>query len=292
VVMQSQTSRKPPPSVGEPKQALRPDPQLTPTVHLVNPGNLIQEDETASWFQYTLEDSLEEEFCSEFLCEMPITDILDANKPNKEVMGEGERNVRCRATEDGNPFTMPPPKSQVGATQLASSLGNGGHVKFSHSSRPMKAGMGSLRPGSGVVVGVGDSSSIRTVGSSACGSNQVQNLVDVSNTWSNGGTRVLAKGVKEDGPMISPRERVRANTFDTTVTSSSNGSGCSFGRTTGQQSTSNKKLKRKARDGEESECHSEVPIERLEHFVCYTYYIHQLSFFEQVTKYLLKHVGC
>jgi len=256
VVMQSQTSRKPPPSVGELKQ----DPQLKPAVPLVNPGNnLIQENETALWLQYTLDDSLEKEFCSEFLCEeMPITDTLDANRPNKQAVGEGERNVKCQGAmiEDGNAFTMPPPKSHV-------QLRNGGHVNFSHFSRPGKADMGSLGSGNGVVVvGLGDTtSSIRTVGSSACGSNQVQNQADVSNTLSNGATRVLGKGVKEGGgPMISPREGLRANTFDATVTSSSGGSGCSFGRTTGQQSTSNHNVKRKARDGEESECHSEVHV--------------------------------
>ncbi|ONK74097.1 uncharacterized protein A4U43_C03F2740 [Asparagus officinalis] len=56
--------------------------------------------------------------------------------------------------------------------------------------------------------------------------------------------------------MIS-LQGVHANTFDTTMTSSSGGSGCSFGRTTGKQSMSNQNSKRKGRDAEESECHSE-----------------------------------
>lgn len=215
--MQSQTNRKP-------QATQRPEPQPKPVVSLVNSSNLMQEDETASWFQYAFDDPLEKELCSELLYEMPMADAIDANKPNKEVIRDAEKN----------PFTMPPPKSQT------THLGN-----FSHFSRPMRGD-------------VGESSSIRTVGSSACGSNQVPNQGDVSNNLSKG---VFEKGSKGGGPMISLQEGVRANTFDTTVTSSSCGSGCNFGRTTGQQSTSdqnNKRNKRKGRDAEESECHSEV----------------------------------
>lgn len=244
VVMQSQNSRKPSVSVCELKQADKSDPQLKPFVPLLNPSNLIQEDETASWFHYALEDSLEKEFCSEFLCEMPVTDTLDANKPNKQVI------ANCRPAGDGYAFAMPPPRSHIGATQLASSLGSAECVNFSHFSKPMKSG-------SGLVVGAGDcNSSIRTVGSSACGSNQVQSKADTPRNLTNGVRGVLGKGMKEGWSMISHREGVRANTFDTSVTSSG-GSGCSFGRTTGQQSTSNQISKRKRRDGEESECHSE-----------------------------------
>ncbi|XP_020256189.1 transcription factor PIF4-like isoform X1 [Asparagus officinalis] len=211
--MQSQTNRKP-------QATLRPEPQPKPVVSVVNSSNLMQEDETASWFQYAFDYPLEKELCSELLDEMPMADAIDANKPNKEVIRDAEKN----------PFTMPPPKSQT------TRLGN-----FSHFSRPMRGD-------------VGESSSIRTVGSSACGSNQVPNQGDVSNNLSRG---VFEKRSKGRGPMISLQEGVHANTFDTTVTSSSGGSGCSFGRTTGQQSTSDQNNKRKGRDAEESECHSE-----------------------------------
>ncbi|ONK59102.1 uncharacterized protein A4U43_C08F2990 [Asparagus officinalis] len=124
---------------------------------------------------------------------------------------------------------MPPPKSQT------THLGN-----FSHFSRPIRGD-------------VGESSSIKTVGSSTCGSNQVPNQGDVSNNLSR---CVFEKGSKGKGPMISV-QGVHANTFDTTMTSSSGGPGCSFGRTTGKQSMSNQNNKRKGRDAEESECHSE-----------------------------------
>ncbi|XP_073107553.1 transcription factor PIF4 isoform X2 [Elaeis guineensis] len=275
--MHSQTHRKSPATFGEVKQAQRAEPALKCGGALGNSSDLIQEDETASWFQYPLDDSLEKELCSEFFNEMPNVDASGTNKMSKDTTAQGERPIKFGANDETSVFsgsdpkqsnirfqenTMPPPKSHVIApTQQAPRLGNSNFVNFSHFSRPVKADLGSLNgrrgkgSGKGIQVGAGESS-MMTIGSRISGSNQTQALADPSHTISGDAAVVVSRGSKKDAQMTSLSERVRTHTYETTVTSSSGGSGCSFGRT-GQQITSNQSHKRKGRDAEESECQSE-----------------------------------
>jgi len=95
--------------------------------------------------------------------------------------------------------------------------------------------------------------SVMTVGSSHCDSNQVPN--DGVGT-----SGVSAGPVKGDFQKVIPQsENGKTETLEPTVTSSSGGSGNSFGRTC-RQSTGVNSQKRKERDAEVSECQSEVKL--------------------------------
>lgn len=86
--------------------------------------------------------------------------------------------------------------------------------------------------------------SIMTVGSSHCGSNQVVNELRMSR----------AAAAKNYGGKLS--ESLERETLETVITTSS---GSSFGKTTCNQFTDrNNSHKRKIRDGEDTECQSEV----------------------------------
>lgn len=83
VVMQSQT-RKPPAAPSEPRQiANKPE----STLKLNN--SLAQEDETAPWFPYPIDDSLEKDFFSEFFSEISANACSSSytpDKPNKDSL--------------------------------------------------------------------------------------------------------------------------------------------------------------------------------------------------------------
>lgn len=101
--------------------------------------------------------------------------------------------------------------------------------------------------GSGVQVGGGgECSSIMTIGSSICGSNQVPTQVEGSNLHHLNTAKLPIEG-----------NNYNSSTHEATATSSSGGSGCSIGITQ-QQSISNQGTKRKERSTEESESQSEV----------------------------------
>ncbi|OVA15860.1 Myc-type [Macleaya cordata] len=290
VVLHSQTHRKPSPISNELGQIQKSDRQTTKGGgSFGNFGSLIQEDETASWIQYPLEDSLEKEFFPNFYCELPNSHPIEAEKPIKQY--EGDKNVSFGASEETNVlFTgstvrsqqpgfkqsnnvtlvqnpMPPPQLKIPdpAPQDPTVEGTDKIVNFSHFSRPIKAELGSSNGrtiGKGSVnVTRGDvgESSVMTIGSSHCGSNQVTNDADFSRVSSNAlGTAGLFTGpMKEDFQKLFPHgERGGTETLEPTVTSSSGGSGGSFGGT-GKQSNSTHSHKRKGRDADESECPSE-----------------------------------
>ncbi|KAG1368436.1 transcription factor PHYTOCHROME INTERACTING FACTOR-LIKE 13 [Cocos nucifera] len=280
VIMHSQTHRKPAPTAGGFKQAQKAEPASKCRGSLGNSSILSQEDETASWIQRSLEDSLEKEF-SEFFCELPNVDAIGSSKMTKDVAAEGERSTKFGPNEETNVFaasdpkqssicfeesTMPPPKSHIiASTQQASCVANSNLVNFSHSTRPrpVMADVGSLseqlgkESGNRIRVGAAESTSMMTIASSICGSNQIQVRADPSHAISSDAAGVLVRGLKEDARMTSPSERTRTNTYEATVTSSSGGSGCSFGRTGQQSAAINQSHKRKGRDAEESESQSE-----------------------------------
>ncbi|XP_058101717.1 transcription factor PIF4-like isoform X2 [Magnolia sinica] len=289
VVLNSQTQRKPMPTSNESKQVHRPDQPIKGGGSLGNPSSFIQEDETASWLQYPLDESLEKEFCSDFFYEMPTVDSIGADKLSKEVPTEGVREPKFDTGEETNVFVMsgaarsqpvikqynnlqfvenvmPPPRSQGNNSALQTPGLNGGQiVNFSHFSRPIKAGLGppnvpfGEKGPSNVIQGEVGDSSIMTIGSSHCGSNHVQNEADLSRASSSGvgGKDVFAGAVKEDvRKTFLQNERGQTDTLEPTVTSSSGRSGGSLGRMA-KETASNHSHKRKGRDAEESECQSE-----------------------------------
>lgn len=256
-----------------------------------NWSNLTQDDDTISWIQYPLDDSLDKEFCSNLFMELQSND--HPVQPEKPVRNSEEGkyipNVVSTSQQPslnhlggaefaGNP--MPPPKFQAPAgsvQQNSNPAAFGKIVNFSNFSLPGRNSLGSCRPqlegkGSGNmaqgVVGGGDGKecSIMTAGLSHCGSNQVVNEADFSLFSSSGGGVGGADRCLSSGPankdnvlrMVSQGTGRQTETLEPTVTSSSGGgSGSSFGRTY-KQSTDTKSLKRKGREAEESECQSEV----------------------------------
>lgn len=80
--------------------------------------------------------------------------------------------------------------------------------------------------------------SIMTVGSSHCGSNQVVNDVRMSRA---------AAGKNYCGKLSPQSESLEIVTLETAITTSSGGSGSSFGKTTCNQSTDNNSHKEKQR---------------------------------------------
>lgn len=91
--------------------------------------------------------------------------------------------------------------------------------------------------------------SIMTVGSSHCGSNQIANDLRPSRA---------AAGKNYCGKLSPQSESMERVTLETAITTSSGGSGSSFGKTTCNLSTDNNSHKRKIRDGEDTECQSEA----------------------------------
>lgn len=283
--MHSQTHRRSPGNACDVKQPNKTD-QAQKYEHqsLGNTSNLIQEAETAPWFHYPLDDSFEKEFCTEFFPEIETTNAVVSDKLGKGLIAEEDRYLRFGSTNDGgNAFTasapkesvarpqenntMPPPKSHFMGSVLQSSscLDNIGASDFSQLSKAAKPDLASSSchlghkgPGSSSKAGAAESS-MMTVGSSNCGSNQIQPQTDPSNNLSNDAAGIAAR-LKEDSGMRLPSDRLHSKAHEGTVTSSSGGSGCSYGRTGKQNESNNQGHKRKAGDVEDSGCQSEVVL--------------------------------
>ncbi|KAF8408710.1 hypothetical protein HHK36_004774 [Tetracentron sinense] len=283
VVLHSQTNRKPGHMPNEVRQIQKPDqPTLRGGGSFGSSSNLTREDETASWIQYPHNDSLVKEFCSDFLYDLSTTGPIGVNKPIRQL--EEEKYVKFGASEptirsqqpifkqscnlSSSEIPMPPPRLQIPDEAVKNQiLGLSGRVvNFSHFSRPVMADLASSNgpiqgKGSNNMVGgeVGESS-VMTVGSSHCGSNQVPNETDLSRASSNGvgaaGVSVM-RPIKEDvQKMFLQCERTKMGTLEPTVTSSSGGSGGSSGKTS-KHTTGTNSHKRKDRNADESECQSE-----------------------------------
>ncbi|KAL5977338.1 transcription factor [Asimina triloba] len=287
VVLSSQTQRKLIPNSNELKQVHRPDQPIKCNEPLGNLNNLIQEDETASWLHYPLDESLEKDFCSEFFCEMPTVDSIAADKLSKDAPLEVEKYPKLSTAEDANTFivsnsarsqplvkqsnthnfvenAMPPPRPYASSPVPQLPCSNGGrYVNFAHFSKPIKGDLGVLNgsfgekgPGS-VVNGELGESSMMTIGSSHCGSNHVQNEPYFSHTSSSGMGAKEAGTLKDDARKLClHNERGQTEMLEPTVTSSSGRSGGSLGRMA-KETFSNHSHKRKGRDASESECLSE-----------------------------------
>ncbi|KAI4305982.1 hypothetical protein L6164_029303 [Bauhinia variegata] len=251
-----------------------------------NSSNLIQDDETVSWIQYTLEDPLKQEFCSNFLTELPSCQT-HSYKPMKQF--EEGRFAKCGAIStphvnassqppntkpsvvqefSGNP--MPAPRFHL-PDSSQKNLESGGSQKvfnFSHFSAPPKVVSASSNAKFGdkgannLLPSQTSLGSVMTVGSSHCGSNLIPQDPDVSWASSNGVWTTAVSAEPEpfgdDVHRPIPRsDKGKLETLEPTVTSSSDGSGSSL-RRTGSQSTRIHGQKRKEIDAEESEEQSEA----------------------------------
>lgn len=202
----------------------------------MNSSNFIAAEETASWFQYPLDNSIEKEF-SEFFYGIPTTDPISTDKSMKEDSNACSKQYNFHSHE----HVMIPPKSSLDD--------NSGIVKLTNHRKPVKTDLISEKrkfceeaSNREVVVGMGASFSTRKMPTSVCGSNEPQNEVDLSQNLSN------VKGAKYSPPK-SKFNHFQAKTYEPAISSSSGGS---------RRSTTSHGLKRKGRDAEESEGHSEV----------------------------------
>lgn len=96
--MQSQTNRKPPVQSSDPRQITN---KLEGTQKSIN--STVEEDETASWFPYTIDESFEKDFFSEFFTELPTNAC----------------NSSCAPDKLNKDLLMPPPKSSHGITRMS-----------------------------------------------------------------------------------------------------------------------------------------------------------------------------
>ncbi|XP_020095269.1 transcription factor PIF4-like isoform X2 [Ananas comosus] len=211
--MQSQTHRKPPALAPEFKQLRKHDEPMLKSAATVAATSSLTRDETASWFQYPLEDSIDRDFYSEFFFDMPNAD-------------------------EGRP----------GAENDA--------VDFSHFAKQWKggdAGASNPLPGEkrvesgGLGVAGASSSSMMTVASSICVSNQIQVAAKLRQIASgDAGASASRRSSKEEA-------HTRLASQEAAVASSSGRSGCSFGFGRTEQHNN----KRKERGMEEFESLSE-----------------------------------
>ncbi|CAK7346627.1 unnamed protein product [Dovyalis caffra] len=275
VVLHSQAHRKPNPHVQ--KHDL---PAVRDSGSVPNSSHLIQDDETVSWIQYPLEDYSGKEFCSNFFSELPSPfpdQILEEKSAKFDALASSQQQYQHQyqqqlnnkhpvvAELSGNP--MPPPRIQVLDKRHTSGAGFGKAVNanFSQFSAPFKGGdfRSSSRQfggqGSGnFSQGEGRECSVVTVGSS----NQIPHDRDVNRASSNavGTSTGLSAGHSMDDPRktVSQNERGKTETLEATLTSSSGGSGSSFGRPCKQSAGPSSSQKRKTMDAEDSECQSEA----------------------------------
>ncbi|KAM0956096.1 hypothetical protein ACFX2A_024914 [Malus domestica] len=284
VVLNSQTHRKPSLNPNDqPRQVQKHDQQSIRSGGLYgNSGSLIQDDDAVSLIHYPLEDSFDKEFCSHFFSELHSCGPIELDKPIKQFEGDKfdasdtgrlvsnspQPNVKSSAGVEYPANPMPPPRYHcINSTdQPNQNRGLGKIVNFAQFATPGKLSAGSSR---GQLGGkeAGDLAqaevrecSVMTVGSSYAGSNQVLNELDVSRASSNcDGTTGLSAGHFYDNvhKIMPQSETGKTDTLDPTLTSSSGGSGSSFGRG-GKQSNVVNSNKRKVRDAEDSECQSEA----------------------------------
>lgn len=242
VVLNSQTHRKTTPGLNESKYVHKPEEPLNGSGSFGNSSNLIQDDDTALWLHCPIDDSIEKEFCSEFFYEFPtIADLTETDRPSKEII-RAERHAMFSPPKETNTNLQ---AKHSGASKI---------VNFSHFSRLNKASLGSPNDPLGndrsgkMIEGEVCGSSMM----SNCGSNQVQNEANLNQV-----SRNIAGGGEEDvRKTVFPNERQKMYPLGPTFASSSGGSQGSLGRMT-KETASNQSLKRKSRDGDESECQSE-----------------------------------
>ncbi|KAL0914455.1 hypothetical protein M5K25_014803 [Dendrobium thyrsiflorum] len=235
VVLHSQTNHRALPATFESKQTQKPESLLKCGYSVVNSSNFIDEEETTSWFQYSLDNSMDKEL-SEFFYGMPTAEIISTDKEMKEDSNVSTKKSCFHPHEN----VMISPKSSLDDSATV--------VKFSNHRKLRAADLVSENrkfceeaSSSEAVVGMADSSSLRKILSSVCGSNQAQNEAEVTHALS------IVKGAK-DSLSRSTLDHLEANTYEPAITSSSGGS---------RRSSTKRGIKRKGRNAEESEGQSE-----------------------------------
>lgn len=259
VVMHSQTNRRPPANNTEFKQPQKPEQPPKCWGSLGNSSNPTIEDETASWWQYSLGNSLDMEFYSELSSDIPKGDGSAADKFSKDSTTDRSIHIRAipKQSSHSHKKAMLPPKPRIVSSSLcARSHGNDAIVKFPQLSQSSNADLGALSKNlgqnltkDGVQIGTGEPSTM-----SFCGSNQILNPVLESHTFTNDAKGAFARSVNEDAKARSPHG-VLTDTGDTNVTLS-DGSGCGIERT-GKKNSRNQTHKRKGRYSEDLESLSE-----------------------------------
>nr|KYP43023.1 Transcription factor PIF4 [Cajanus cajan] len=157
VVLHSQTHRKPVVNSFAPRPVLK-NFQSRTSEPFGNSSNLIQDDETVSWIQYPLEDTLEQEFCSNLLSELPHCEV--------------ESYKQIKPFEEGK-FT----KLDASTPLNVSSASPNAHFRDKITGSMSK---NEIREGS-----------LMTIGSSYCGSNHIPQDPDASRASSNGKSEML-----------------------------------------------------------------------------------------------------
>ncbi|XP_052146626.1 transcription factor PHYTOCHROME INTERACTING FACTOR-LIKE 13-like isoform X2 [Oryza glaberrima] len=242
----------------------------------------VQEDEAGLWFPFALADSLEKDIFSDLFYEAPVAATAAAAPagPGAGADGEGKtcKGVAAMAEEErGGPGAaseaprelMPPPKSTHASCsrQQTMSLADGGDNAgdLSELVRARRSSGGAARrkaeAGGGGGGGGASSSTLSAIGSSICGSNQVQVQ---QRTASEPGRRGAPPSAVGSANAIPCGGRGHGHGHEaTTVASSSGRSNCCFGTTTTTEptSTSNRSSKRKRLDTTED---SESPSEDAE----------------------------
>ena len=242
-----------------------------------NSSNLSQQqDETASWIQYPVEDPLGQELCSNLLSQLTPCEV-EAYKPIKQLE-EGKfakfaapTSTLSSQAPNMKP-SMPAPRFHApDSSQKINDLGGSQKVpKFSHFSAPPNvpsASANAQRFREKVNANMSQSEarecSVMTVGSSHCGSNHIPQDQDASrvsssavwDTTFSAEQETAGDCVQKSAPWSGKGKS--SEMLEPTVTSSSGGSGSSLGKTC-SLSTANHGLKRKVTDVEESEEQSEV----------------------------------
>lgn len=267
VVLNSQTHRKPSLNPNDSTQK-HDQPSLRYSGSCANSSNLIQDEENVSWIQYPLEDPFEKEFYSNLFNELPPSDAKEVDKPTKEdklvkfgasdathvTANPHQPNIKHSIAPEFPRNSMPPPPGFLFPESAQQNHDLGGPVKvLNFSQLGSSSGQYGGKESDGLMQREVRECSVMTVGSSHCDSNQVPN--DGVGT-----SGVSAGPVKGDFQKVIPQsENGKTETLEPTVTSSSGGSGNSFGRTC-RQSTGVNSQKRKERDAEVSECQSEVKL--------------------------------
>uniref|UniRef100_A0A2P2KAD1 Transcription factor PIF4 n=1 Tax=Rhizophora mucronata TaxID=61149 RepID=A0A2P2KAD1_RHIMU len=238
-----------------------------------NISSLVQDNETVSWIQYSLEDSFDKELCSDFFHEFPSSDPTGAGKfagfDANHVVATSEQHQSTKINTkhpsisevSRNPPRLPTRSQIPEQTHNLGGFGKSIGANFSKCSVPLK---GDLRSSSRRSGGKGSEilmqarakeCSVMTVGST----NQISSDPDISRASSNGTGSAGLSGGPLRGDLwrvISQSERGKTDIVEPTVTVSSGGSGSSLGRS--KQSTETSGQKRKCIGAEELECQSEA----------------------------------
>lgn len=269
VVLHSQTHKKHPGY--DPNECRQFNKHDQPTLRVAgNQTNFIRDDETVSWLNCPIDDSsFDKEFCSPFLSDISTTPPLgeaahksvrhteDNNKVYK-FDPSGINHVLPQAHHSGfDPNPMPPPRfHNFGSVQQQQHHTVGQPQKGVNFPPPIRSSNVQLS-GKEARSNLMKEGSVRTVGSSHCGSNQV----DTSRFSSSANRGLSAAMITDYTGKISPQsDTMDRDTFEPANTSSSSGrSGSSYARACNQSTATNSQShKRKSRDGEEPECQSKV----------------------------------